>query len=1762
MSDNNKSYRVKANIGEDKVLNVNLNQDYNVLELLSLKIGTENLYKLHTSEYGCVAGRVLANGNFGIPNAKISIFIAVSDEDSEDAVLSYLYPYRTVNSKNADSIRYNLLSEEQLSDCHRNVGTFPSKRMVLDDNNTLEIYDKYYKFTTRSNEAGDYMIFGVPTGNQTLHVDIDLSDIGILSQRPRDMVYKGYNITQFENGNMFKKSTELDNLAQIVTQNQSLYVYPFWGDDSTEQIAITRRDINIQYEFTPTCVFIGSIVTDEQSSGISKRCIPTERMGKMDKLTTGNGTIEMIRKKPDGTVEEVTIQGNALIDGNGVWCYQIPMNLDYVRTDEYGNVVPTDDPTKGIPTRAKVRFRFSLTEFENTGGRSHISKVLVPNNPKFSTVKARGDAEGAVLDYVFGTYTDEESFKDLFWNDVYTVKSFIPRFQMLNIDRNRRFSGIKAVNVNNDNNPIPYNNIRVDLTFMFTLQCAVFKVLIWVVSTYNKFLNMLYSFGHTWVGQRVWANLRKKIRQEGRCIYLGEGYCPQMEGWYFAPNCNNNDLLRNSFDWIKQDSEYDPESVDYQNKDNLENGNRFCLTNQIKYFVQCVEIGLAMEYNAIQFDFYNDWVNGMLYVPRWFADMRPKRSYMFGAIKVRPRINACMQGNYNASFKRRYVQQCALSYSLPNGTATDYTKVTTALGCKNNSKQKCHKSKGREWVEILANDGGVVHEEQTLQDKYAYYFRPCEWLPNGKKCNLFATDIVLIGSLDENNSQGIPQTFTKLSSSSYQLPDTLASTNLGAEGFVYGSGDGNALCNGTNKTGAEQLPPSFDSVKEWTKGKDFYEAAPYDEKEYEVTESAGIDWGFHGPNQGENNLSKLYFPGGHFLGISCMNAQTNIKSCINLSRICEVGSMISQRQSLIMKNGDNGYKYSYLIPTGLISGESINDYGFKNEFASLNHNGLRTRRNPETQLLEYDFETIHPINFNGDLAAIVSENTEYNNINGKPDNPNGRSGATAYVRTIEESSKDYYRFRLGLSSTHTAKDAAEKYLKTKGSSVALPVYENSFYFYFGLKNGSTALDRFYKEFYAECPQMKTYEPSYEVSVIQNCDFCDREGQGGQVEIRVKNVDNPKYRYSTGNTPTGEFVPFSTYPEIISGIVGNTTLTIEIVGDNVEMVTKTITVPFNYPESIQNIDYEVVNYTEELSPFTESGSCGNIVFSYDSFTDENFVGIVIYTPNLKTSQEKPYAKIIWNENTSYSGSTDFITSAYSAITEETLSSLTNVRVDAWKGNEEYAINILYSCDGDTLYQLPIREEYIEMPAALDVIFDGYEYASYRYLVAPIEERFGTARAWYDLLLNENENVITYLKTRYPFSDDVTRLYTAIYHVKKAIYYQSSVSSTATATGSLRIEAAYGVPPYDFSESKGLGEQMVDYGEYEKLQITNSTVTASEAEASGYTMDPLAFVSPTINKPLKIGYYYDYDGTKWKPLEYTITVKDSADESAQISFLVPSVYLPFFFRSVEAVDFDNRRTSLRIAIANPLCEGDYDEGELWRDVAWNFLGHPIERYIHLNKKDYRRIGTGMDDCQEKEYPTYTASSENQNFMVTDGNHGVEVKEDGSEAITYTENVHVNFLGDETITYADIRRVYYIWWNDERAEIINSLPYMTSGDTTTFIPYDVGDSFISISPLMMYYYANAVFGDKSLVIPTEDIINNDLHEPEIYYFQTTHVYAIYSSAYVEPTNEPSESEIKNNSDFYPFGIRHTNEVYIIRKYDKQKFKDLVRNTFGNNS
>lgn len=1325
MSESNKSYRIRTNIDGNvtgTTLNVQLNQDFDILEILSLKISREQIYKLHTAKYGCIAGRVLANGSFGIPNAKISVFIEAEDDDLLDPVFSALYPYTQMSDTNLDNKRYNLLPDEAVSNCHQPVGSFPSKRMVLDDENIIEIFDKYYKYTTTTNNSGDYMILGVPTGVQRIHVDVDLSDIGMLSQKPRDLYYKGYTKTLFENASMFKNDTNLDNLAQIISKNESVDVSPFWGEEGEgDSIAITRRDIKIDYKFEPTCIFIGSLITDSQSNGFSKKCIPTERMGKMDTLTTGEGTIEMIRKKTDGSVEEFHIQGNQLIDGNGTWCYQIPMNLDYMGTDEYGNMVPTDNPELGIPTRTRVRFRVSLNDFESDYMNNHLTKLLVPNNPHSKSE----------LDYVFGTNTmDAEdgsgSFRDMFWNDVYTVKSFIPRIQKGKYNRNRRFSGIKQVNVDGGRNPIPYNNIRINLSFQFTIQCAVLKMLIKIVSIFNSFMS--------WIGGK--ATYSNKIEKK-LCATIGEGMCPDLEDWYFAPGCTREGYLNNTLKTLQGnygiDIASDSESIDAQNSEKTTSN--ICLTRNVDYLMQCVEINLAKEYEVIQFDFYNDWINGMLYIPRWFANIKKKRSFFFGLWTRPARYQACSEDSFSNT--RKYTQQCALSYGLENGY---YTKVTTSNGCaKKNNKQKCHKGYGRKYAKVFGSNGGGVHTEQTLKGQNVYYFKPCEWNSAGKKVNFFATDIVLLGNLNECNQEGIPQAFKSLSSSTFRMPTNLAATNMDSEGYMYGQGTNGTVCTGAQNYGSvglEQKKSTFENYDRWSTNETDYHTKRSeldDATEYAITEASGIDWGYVGPNQTRNGdvkaneLSDLFFPGGHFLGISCTesNTQVNIKSCVNLSRVCEAGVTFSQRKSLpyyVKGDGDDEgeIRYAHLVPTGLIDADSISDENFRAIFATLNLNRLKTRYNTTLQKREYDFTYCHPVQFLGDLASKLNDKSYNNGAKGFPDDENWEEDGikegkttTAFMRGYEVPDTDYYRYRFGIVDSKdangdfigtTTKELKKHYLIEDGSSVSLPVYENSYYFYFGLKDGATAFDRFMTEYYAECPDIVNYNPALIVTATDR-DYCIEHGGTLTVDMSsmtapftVALTDNNEniYYLHAGDTytdiiastdsKTGSKQIITEYTQMtISGLTDGTYI-LSVIDDKKTTLSYTATINVTTPESVRNINYSLLcDFNKEVDfdyDYEQHAMRGDFkpysgVYSLSIPDDTKITSVLVcndeyyyYYKGGGEEDDGKFASVI-------RGKTE-IESFYD-LSGNTLNP-EDYRY-AWKGNDTYGVYVIYACTNE-------------------------------------------------------------------------------------------------------------------------------------------------------------------------------------------------------------------------------------------------------------------------------------------------------------------------------------------------------------------------------------------------------------------------------------------------------------------------------------------------
>jgi|688.fasta_scaffold10768_6 hypothetical protein len=479
------SYRIRTELGISKSINVQLDQEFEFLEILSLKLQQEDVYAKSCANYGVVVGRVTANNGFGVPNARVSVFIPIESVDESNPIISSIYPYKSPNDKNEDGYRYNLLPYEKSYSTHAATGTLPTRLDSLTGSTAVEIYDKYYKFTSKTNESGDYMIMGVPQGQQSIVMDVDLSDIGEFSLTPQDLIRMGLATDAQVAGNRFRTSADLNSLPQIINVVKFIEVSPLWGDPELCTIAINRLDFDLRddanVDIQPTSTFMGSIYSTPDKMRIRPNSRPKDNFGNMCGLVAGPGQILAIRQTIDQdedgnpVLEQYQLeQAGNIIDGSGVWLTELPMNLDYFITNEFGEKVISYDPTVGIPTKAKYRFKIKWQQPPTLSDQTRRPYFLVPNikeygwsNPDTDPLTLTGNPNKKLASsYYFGLawsgYTNgfsktsgneyydrlnevidcEDTFYEFNFNKVYTVSQLIDEFKK---GGRSRFVGIKEI---------------------------------------------------------------------------------------------------------------------------------------------------------------------------------------------------------------------------------------------------------------------------------------------------------------------------------------------------------------------------------------------------------------------------------------------------------------------------------------------------------------------------------------------------------------------------------------------------------------------------------------------------------------------------------------------------------------------------------------------------------------------------------------------------------------------------------------------------------------------------------------------------------------------------------------------------------------------------------------------------------------------------------------------------------------------------------------------------------------------------------------------------------------------------------------------------------------------------------------------------------------------------------------------------------------------------------------------------------------------
>jgi hypothetical protein len=408
---------------DDKVIRVNLEQEFDSIEILSLKITNSDAYSRVCSDYGVVVGRVMLNSGFGVQNAKVSIFVPITQDDLNRDEITQLYPFQTVNDTYPNGVRYNLFPRVRNNNpSHRSIGNFPTESDFTHYPQYVEIMEKYYKYTTITNESGDYMIFGVPVGNQNIVMDFDVFDTPSFELTANDLVeqvsslevikaletatgidtevtnkipgfiYKGNNNFEVE------VKTNIDEMPNIFHQVKQITVSPFWGDNDVCDVGISRCDFKINFKYTPSAIFFGYVhapsgaFTIEPSYKYSSAFKEPNNKYEIPGYDTTNNfsgniypyqEMEIVVYRIDDVNKPIKKRVGVYTGSkfNGVFRIALPMYSDFYVTNEYGDLVKTDDTTLGIPTKGYYAFEIYDTN-EGWNGRrkawGYFNQEIVP----------------------------------------------------------------------------------------------------------------------------------------------------------------------------------------------------------------------------------------------------------------------------------------------------------------------------------------------------------------------------------------------------------------------------------------------------------------------------------------------------------------------------------------------------------------------------------------------------------------------------------------------------------------------------------------------------------------------------------------------------------------------------------------------------------------------------------------------------------------------------------------------------------------------------------------------------------------------------------------------------------------------------------------------------------------------------------------------------------------------------------------------------------------------------------------------------------------------------------------------------------------------------------------------------------------------------------------------------------------------------------------------------------------------------------------
>lgn len=234
-------------LNQDTFLNIGLHRTYDALNTLSIYNSSINSYPTIQSNTGVVFGRLEAiqkvldpdsGKNVRIPLRNVPIGIFNTDSEA--------FPLPTAVDDNGNRIQLNL---KPIIDRTNYLETeyFNQKSKTFDDAflqspSNFTSVPPQYKYITKTNDEGEFIIYDVPIGNNTMVFDVDLLKQGLTKEEVALNFFPYLNT----------ESPNVDSLPHFFFRQVPVDVVPAWGDF---QSGYTELNISVNLDLRKWSTF-------------------------------------------------------------------------------------------------------------------------------------------------------------------------------------------------------------------------------------------------------------------------------------------------------------------------------------------------------------------------------------------------------------------------------------------------------------------------------------------------------------------------------------------------------------------------------------------------------------------------------------------------------------------------------------------------------------------------------------------------------------------------------------------------------------------------------------------------------------------------------------------------------------------------------------------------------------------------------------------------------------------------------------------------------------------------------------------------------------------------------------------------------------------------------------------------------------------------------------------------------------------------------------------------------------------------------------------------------------------------------------------------------------------------------------------------------------------------------------------------------------------------------------------------------------------